>query len=334
MRMQSRITFLERGEMEGLFDDLSMMLGISIEHILIEAEKNIGKAFYASTPLRLLKYAPHNPRWRPEWVAKTAIKAVRGDVAGLGGGLISAVSYDGRGSMVLRISNPVFISRTIGNAVGIYESIERVHGATYDYFMEDGDLVLMMRHPAVGLEPEPLSETRLLLDEIVPGNGPVNYERCARCGTPHDASRALEWNLAEGTITNRLTGKREVVGAVQSVNAMMRELVAELGEEILKPLYECQKEITRQQLERDTTESGKGFWDRFLLACAVKGLGYPLSIDVGDDTVSVEIANAYEQTLYAARIAAAFEHESERMSSIDWDMRRGDMCAFRISAAS
>lgn len=48
VRMQSRITFLEFGEIEGLFEDLSMMIGVSIDHILIEAEKNIGKAFYAS----------------------------------------------------------------------------------------------------------------------------------------------------------------------------------------------------------------------------------------------------------------------------------------------
>jgi len=331
VRMQSRITFQERGEMEGLFDDLSLMLGISIEHILIESEKNIGKAFYASTPLRYLKYAPKNPRLRPSWVARTAVRCVRSDVAGLGSGIIRAESYDAAESMVLRISNPVFIARTVGNSVGIYESIERIHGMDYEYRMDDGDLLLTMRHPTGGAAAEPLSETRLHLDEIVPGEGPVTFKRCGSCRTPSEASRALEWDLGRGTITNRLTGKREVVGAVQSVNAMMRELEAELGEDVLKLLYQCQKELTRQQLERDSFDRGDGFWDRFLMSCAIRGLGYPMGTDIESDAITVEIANAYECTLYAARIASAMEYYTGRISSIAWEMRRSDLCVFTVS---
>lgn len=333
VRVQSRITFLELGEMEGLFDDLSMMIGVSIDHILIEAEKNIGKAFYASTPLRLLRFAPRRPSLRPAWVAKAAVRGVRTDVAGLGGGVISADSYDPRGSMVLRISNPIFVPRTVGNSIGIYESIERVHGVEYEYEIEDGDLVLTMRHPSGDMPPEPLSETRLVLDAIVPGEGPVVYDRCDTCRTPLDASRTLEWDLADGRITNKLTGKRMSVGAVQSVKAMMRELEAELGEDILKPLYECQKEITRQQLERDAFDRGDDFWDRFANSCALKGLGYPAGIEATSDSVTVEVANPYERTLYAARMASALEYLTGKPSSIDWEMQRNDLCVFTASVA-
>jgi hypothetical protein len=329
VRMQSRITFLELGEMEGLFDDLSVMLGVPIDHILIEAEKNVGKAFYASTPLRLLRFAPRNPSFRPAWVAKAAVRGVRTDVAGLGSGIIHAEGYDPHGSMTLRISNPVFFARTVGNSIGIYESIERIHGTEYEYVIEDGDLILTMRHPT-GSAPEPLSETRLVLDEIVPGHGPVVYERCSSCDTPIDASRCLEWDLSRGRITNRLTGKREVVGAIQSVNAMMRELEAELGEEILKPLFQCQKEITRQQLERDGFDRRAGFWDRFFNACALKGLGYPLSTDTEGGTLTVEIKNAYNQVLYAARVASAYEYSTGGPGDFRWETRQNDLCAFTL----
>ncbi|MHB8896628.1 MAG: hypothetical protein ACYC99_15815 [Candidatus Geothermincolia bacterium] len=334
VRMQSRIAFLELGEMEGLFDDLSLMLGVSIEHILIEAEKNIGKAFYASTPLRYLKYAPRNPRLRPSWVAKAAVRGVSSDVAGLGSGILRAESYDPRGSMVLRISNPVFIARTVGNSIGIYESIERIHGAEYEYHLDGGDLVLAMRHPSGDTPPEPLSETRLRLDEIVPGEGTLAYNRCGTCRTPLDVSRALEWDLSRGIITNRVTGKRESVGAVQSVNAMMRELEAELGDDVFRPLYECQKEITRQQLERDGFETGGDFWDRFFYSCAIKGLGFPLGTGTAADAVTVEIANAYERTLYAARVASAMEYSTGKLSRIEWEMRRSDLSVFTVSVAS
>ena len=332
VRLQSRIAFLELGEMEGLFDDLSMMIGVSIDHMLIEAEKNVGKAFYASTPLRYLKYAPRKPALRPVWVAKAAVRGVRSDVAGLGGGIIKAESYDPYGSMVLRISNPVFVARTVGNSVGIYESIERVRGVDYEYRMDNGGLLLTMRHPTGDLPPEPLSETRLVLDSIVPGDGPVRYERCGRCGTPAEAPATLEWDLSKGVITNRLTGKRLSVGSVQSVKAMMRELEKELGEDVLKPLHECQREITRQQLERDSFERGDGFWDRFFYACALKGLGHPSSFEADGGSITVEITNPYETTLFAARVASGLEYLTGEISRVDWEMRGSDLSVFTVSA--
>jgi|GEM_PF-503084 len=333
VRMQSRITFLEHGEVDGLFDDLAIMLGLPIDHILIEAEKNVGKAFYASTPLQYLRFAPRNPSLRPAWLAKAAVRAVRTDVAGLGSGVIRAESYDPRGSMELRISNPVFAARTVGNSIGIYESIERIHGAHYEYRMEDGELVIVMRHPTGSKEPAPLSETRLVLDEVVSGDGSVTYERCASCRTPRDASKSLEWDLPRGTITNRLTRRREVVGSVQSVNAMMRELEAELGEDVFKPLFECQKQITRQQLEAEGIKKGDGFWDRFLFSCAIRGLGFPLATQADEGSVTVEIANAYNQVLYAARVASAFEYASGLPSDTEWIKRQSDLCAFTVSAS-
>jgi hypothetical protein len=333
VKMQSRITFIERGELEGLFDDLSMMLGVTIDHILIEAEKNIGKAFYASTPLRFLRFAPLDQRFRPAWVARGAVRAVRADVAGLGSGVIRAESYDRDGAMLLRMKNPVFTARTVGNSVGIYESIERIRGVDYEYSIEGGDLLLMMRHPAHDSRPDDLAGTRLIFDEVVCGDGPVVFERCGQCGTPLMASAALEWDLPGGKIMNRLTGKRELVGAVQSVNAMLRELEAELGEDVLKPVYSCQKEITRAQLDRDAMGRGDDFWDRFLLGCAVRGLGFPSSIETAAQNVSVEISNPDNPVLYAARIAAALEYLTGLPSQIEWKTRLKEKNAFTLTAA-
>lgn len=330
VRMQSQITFLECGETEGLFFDLSMMLGISIDHILIEAEKNVGKAFYASTPLHLLRYAPRNRYVRPQWIAKAFMRAVRNDVAGLGSGIISADSYRGGRSMVIRFANTCFFPRQVGTSLGIYESIEGIEGADFEYGVEDGDLVIWMRHPTI--PSEPLSETRLRLDAVRPGDGPLSYERCSSCGTPLPASRTLEFDITRGVITNRLTAKRESIGAVQSVNAMLRELEAELGEDVGDMLFACQKEITRQRLERDERNYRGEFWESCLLDFALRGLGYPSSVERGEDSITVETRNAYNQVLYAARMAAAFEHSTGRDSEITWAVRRPDCGVYTISA--
>lgn len=326
---QSRITFLESGEMEGLFGDLSVMLGVSIDHILIEAEKNVGKAFYASTPLRFLRFAPHSPRFRPEFVAKAAVRVVRTEVAGLGSGIISAESYRADESMVLSIENPCFVQRTVGNSLGIFEAIERIHGAEYDYAIEGGTLVIRMRHPRAPVEP--LSETRLTLDPVPPGAGLVRFERCSACGTPAAASRSFQWDMARGMITNRATGRREVAGAAQTVSAMLRELEAELGEDVLRLLYDCQREISLHHLERDYGADREDFWDRYLFDCAVRGLGYPVDFSADAASVTVRIRNAYHQTLYAARMAAALEFITGAVSTIDWRIREPDNGAYTIS---
>jgi hypothetical protein len=327
---QSRITFLECGELEGLFQDLSVMLGVSIDHILIEAEKNIGKAFYESTPLRFLRFAPHSPRMRPEWVAKASVRIVRNEVAGLGSGVIRAEYYRAGESMVIRIANPCFIERTVGNTVGIYESIERVRGVEYDYAIEDSELVIRMKNPSGPTET--LADTRLALDPIMPAEGSVRFDRCAVCGVPLAASGWFQWDFGRGSITNRVTGKREVTGAAQTVSAMLRELEAELGEEVLGLLYDCQKEITHQRLARDYADAGGDFWERFLFEGAVRGLGHPADFRLEDGAVTVRIINAYQHTLYAAKIAAAFEFSTGAQSSIEWETRRPYMAAFTVSS--
>lgn len=330
VRMQSQITFLESSEMESLFDDLAGVMGIPIDHILIEAEKNVGKAFYASTPLRYLKYAPRNRYVRPAWVAKASVRVVRTDVAGLGSGIISADSYRGGTSMVIRFKNPCFIPRLVGTSLGIYESIEGIHGADYQYGLEDGDLVIWMRHPSK--KKELLSETRLYLDEIKPFEGLLSYDRCPTCQTPLIASGALNFDIERGIISNKITGKREFVGNVQSVNAMLRELEVELGEEVQGIIYDLQKKIARERVKREHAARQIEFWEGCLTEFALRGLGFPVRFENRGDSVLVETRNAYNQTLYAARIATAFEVNTGLDSEIEWETREPDHGIYMIRA--
>ncbi|MBU1669472.1 MAG: hypothetical protein KKF41_14465 [Actinobacteria bacterium] len=331
LKVESRIIFLESSELQGLFDDLSAILGVPIDPILIEAEKNIGNAIYWNTPLRLLRFVPYWNWMRPAWLAKTSVRLMRGDVAGLGGGAISADAYKAGDSMVLRYANPCFVPRTVGTSLGIYESIEGIRGADYQYAYEGGDLVITMSHPR--RTSEPLAETRLRLDPVCFGEGPLLYERCGRCGAPLEVCRAMEYDLEGGMITNRLTGKRELVGGVQSIAACIRELEVELGEDVLNLLFACQKEITRWQLERDYGPPGEGFRDRCLLEFALRGLGYPTTLEQDGDSVTIEIFNAYDQTLYAARLAAVVECETGGVADVEWSARHKQRAAYTITAS-
>lgn len=329
-RIKSRITFLEDGEMKTIFDELSGVIGVPVDPILIEAEKNIGKEFYAGTPLRFLRYAPQNRFFRPQFIAKLSVRLVRIDVAGLGSGVIKAESYRGGESMVMRISNPCFVPLMVGNTLGIFESVEEMKSADYEYRIEEnGDLLIHMSHS--GKPGKPLSESRLYLEKVTPGTGPVPYERCARCGIPLAAAGALQWNIKQGSITNRFTKCRESVGAVQSIKAMVRELVDELGEDVLGILYGSQKELSVRQLRDRSGEEADEFWERYLFNLALRGLGYPDRFEMDDGSVSVDIRTAYQQTLYAAKMAAALESLTGLESGIRWEKRDPSRSVYTIS---
>ncbi|MBU4193954.1 MAG: hypothetical protein KKE43_04410 [Actinobacteria bacterium] len=329
-KTRSQITFLEDGELEGLFSDLTGTIGISVEPFLVQAQKEVGKAISASLPLRHMKRVPHNRFFRPQWVARLLVRLVATDMAGLGDGRISVDSYRAGKSLVLRFKNPCLAPLLAGSAAGIYESVEEMPSSNIDYGIEGEDLVIRLSHGEEKAE----SESRLYLEEAGPGDGPLGCDRCQVCLTPLPASRALQWDLGRGIINNRLTGQREVVVASQSVNAILWVLETELGGEIPRILYEHQKSYTRERLAGKETGDPERFWEDHLRGLAFRGLGYPTSFRHNGSSVSVGILNPYNQDLYAAKIAAALEAVTGTASSIEWKKRTHHDCEYEITADS
>lgn len=217
----------------------------------------------------------------------------------------------------------------LGSTQGVYESVEQMPSSRVGYKFDGDDLVVHLTHA----EEKPESEGRLYLEEVEAGTGPLQFARCEKCRTPLEASRRLKWNLDRGEIINPLTGKREDMIAVQSLNSTLRELERELGEEVMGIVYGGQKSYTlyrtKEALKKETPED---FWDQYLFELALRGLGYPEEFEASDGTVAVEVKNAYHQNLYAAKIAAGLEALTGRSSEIDWKERERMHGSYVISA--
>jgi|BarGraNGADG00312_1021997.scaffolds.fasta_scaffold09278_3 hypothetical protein len=327
-RTKARVAILEVREFERLFSDLSDAIGFSIDSLLITAQKNIGKQMYASLTAAHVKGLPTNRLFRPQFLAKLLARLVARDAGILGGGTPRVVSYKAGRQLVLRFINPVVVPRVVGNALGIYESVEEMPSSRVEYHMENGDLIITMSHGGEG--PEPEATRRLYLEEITPSERNITYARCGSCNVPTAISEALEWDIGRGTITNRKTGRREVVVAVQSTNAILRELESELGEDVPRLIYENQKAYTLDSLRGATADDRDAFWQGYLEDLALRGLGYPSVFESDDRGVYLEISNAYTQDLYAARIAAALEALTGKASEVEWMERQRDYAAYRI----
>jgi len=204
---------------------------------------------------------------------------------------------------VVRFRNPVVIPLLVGSLAGIYESIEEMDGSAIDYGLEGADLVVRLTHG----QAEPAEAERLYLEEVREGEGPLRWNRCLACGVPVEAARTWQWDIDQGVIHNRHTDARDVVVAVQSVNAILRELESELGEDVPNLVYGQQKDLSLGKLAGAEVGEAAAFLEERLMELALRGMGYPTSFEFTGSGVAVEIGNAYNQVLYAAKLAADLE---------------------------
>lgn len=325
--------FMEVAEWDAVSGELSNTLGLPIDHIVIEAEKRIGKDLYEMFKgiYHLnLKRVPNSRLLRPQWMGKLFIRALRRDISGIGNGSVTVEEYRTGESLRVRFKNPCLVPVVVGNCLGLYESLETMPGSSAEYRLDGGDLVVQLSHA----EETPGYEDRLYLEEVEPGVGPLRFDRCEHCGVPIKMGRSLSWDLPRGVITNPLTGRREVMVAVQSIGAILRELERELGNEIVEILYTAQKRFSLGHLEGVKASGADAFWQEFLTEMALRGLGYPTEFETAGDSISVDMRNAYDQELYAAKLAAGLEKLTGRGSNINWELRERDHSRYTISTGA
>ncbi len=322
------LLFMETEEWEAITGELARTLGLPVDHIVIDAQKQIGKDLYEmfKDVYRFnIKSIPNSRLLRPQWAAKLFIRALRRDISGIGNGSVRVDEYRAGRKLTVRFENPCLDPVVVGNCLGLYEGLEKMPGSKAEYHLEGGDLVVELSHSANAAD----AERRLYLEEVEPSGGSLRFEKCEDCGVPRAMGSSLSWDIARGTITNPLTGRRYAMAAVQAVYAIMRELERELGVEIVEIMYNAQKRYSLNQLP--PVASPDGFWDGYLTEMALHGYGYPVKFDASKDSVSVEIHNSYDHDLYAAKVAAGFEKTTGGGSRIDWESREKHRAKYTIS---
>lgn len=323
--------FVEVDEWESVFKELSDTLGIPIDHIVIDAQKQVGKDLYEMVRSMYfninVKRVPVNGAIRPQWLGRLIVWGMGKYISGLGAGTARVERYEAGRCLTLRFAEPCLIPMIVGNCLGIYESIEEMPGSDAEYRFDGEDLVVHMTPAA---EAEEIEE-RFYFEPLKEGSGPLAYERCSACGVPVRVSHTMRWNINRGIIRNSFTGRREEMMAVQSVGAVLRELERELGTEIDEILYSAQKRRSLAGLASERVTDADSFWRDLLEGLALRGMGYPSRFTDGGDSIEVEIDNAYSTDLFAAKLAAGLEKVTGKDSSIDWKTRERDRGVYTIA---
>lgn len=295
----------EPAAINNLFGALEELLGFSIEHILVESARRDYRRFLegvmkAHTPGAPLEY-PEQKDARDASRDEAAEQELRekrrqynlqaftiGTTFGYGAFRLDENQYyEGRYSGNIRIvrnlySLPLYAAIALATSEvfekqDLWWKCEKIGEDTYRVYVYPGE------HPG-GLEDR--LRVRGYDYEYKPGD--IDFERCPECRLPLDY-KSYEWNLEEGTITDPESGVRVVITSPSSLDAILADLEAELGEDIPRTVIEAQRR-TMKPLLRERDWVGNGLALRRMIA--LRGLGNLTYYKGSERSLSIVIENS------------------------------------------
>ncbi len=295
-----RVVLVESDLLDDIYERIEKAVGVPIRHIVIEAERAGGKAtFDAMLPKRFTWLMRNRPVL---WVGARLIP-ILGRMAGLADAKV-IFNHPFRGSLA-RIRNAFSPDIYTAMSLGAFESME---GVRYESTLVelDGDTYMM------NMPTKQVSDiTERMAPEIVaPLPGELKVDVCPRCGLPVALSH-LRWDLPNARIIDTRRDVRMSFVDGYACSAVFRELVAELGDDIVPIIIEASHQYETRHIEETSLLAGErgreSKYDDFLSSMPATGQGNPVASEVSDNTFSVTIENPYSPYLLAGQLLAAYE---------------------------
>ncbi|MEW6554282.1 MAG: hypothetical protein AB1384_08365 [Actinomycetota bacterium] len=331
MSPRSRMVFYESENIDDLFEGVERLVGIPIEHIIIESRRRETRRYMEKIYEDGLRNASEETRKgvregelgdSPEQrrileMARELNLSINnigriygyGDIS-LGQRWDKGEAYPWRSQA---IRNPYSLPLYAADMLGSVEAVEQRD--LWVEWQEIGEKTYLIT-ASPGSHPIELEE-RLRRQKYDFKPGDIQYERCPECGLPDEVSRC-NWDLEGGTIIDPENGRRMSLFGPGSLDAILGDLEAELGEDLPEAVIAAQR--------RYITESMRDFdWKldapSFRRMIAARGLGNLASFNGDRNTLSVRIENACLHLLMVGTTQAMVEmvYGSED-STYEWNL--------------
>ncbi len=324
IRSDFRVVIIESNFLEDLFGRIEKNLGISVRHIVFEAQKNAAKGYignWLGGPLGKLLSVPK---------AKGLVINQFHVLGILGGSAYSeTVDYRPGEYGVALIRNPYSKDLMAAMVEGAFEALE---GKPYRHSWTERGNDLLLRVEAADRTEEISDRMYLVFPPAHPGN--IQFARCRRCNVPLDL-RYLKWYENEGIILDTRRDKRVnfLDGYVPST--VFREFRKELGDSVVPIIIEAQREYFLQyihELELLKLAHGdlKNMYHILLDTLPVYGQGNPVSIIRTDSQLEVVVENPYDELLLAGTLAACYQAVEEREPDVSFKQEEEGIQDFLI----
>ena len=303
---RNRMVFFESESIDPLFKGIEELVGMAIEHLVVESRCRETKRYIERT-YHVAEIISPDIR---EALARGGGSG--GDMEDLEGkeGLLSVIRavtdsaidisraygygdqkaselWETGGAYPWRhqtVRSPYSLLFTAADNLGTVEAFEGV-SMNVEYKETGKDTYTIDVSP--GEHPIALSE-RLKRKRYDFKPGEIEFECCPECGIPLEVARR-KWNLDEGVITDTTTGRRMAIFGPFSLDAILDDLESELGEAIPETAIEAQRRYIKSAWGDDK-------WNRdgttFQHMVALRGLGNLKSFQGDKNHVSVHIQNS------------------------------------------
>jgi hypothetical protein len=194
---------------------------------------------------------------------------------------------------------------------------EQTEGTGFEIAYDPADAELV-RYTAVKGGDYDAEKERFRYEEkdAIPGN--VQHRTCGTCGVPVRISQTFYWDEQEGLVGNQRHHMREVVFPVDGINALIRGLCLELGEDINRTIVGLQREYKRDTFIQQDILARKNYLG-LLRQQMVKGLGNFTEVAREGDTLRVTVENPFNAPLLAGRVAGYYEAMEDRPAAVEWE---------------
>jgi len=313
----NRIALFESRIIDNLFKGIEELIGMSVEHIVIESRRREVKRYIEkSFPAWMIKpLVAVNEHLGGAFMLKHAVRAVRnplgksinkkvldvGRVYGYGDVELGPLWSDGDQHpwRVNVIRNPHSVLFFAAEALASVEAFEgRDHWVRYESI--DDDAYEYTAYPAE--HPVELKDwLKRRRYGFKPGD--ITFERCPECGIPMEVAR-LEWDLDDGTVQDPESGRRMALIGPFSMDSVLHDLEAELGPSIPDVVVEAQRKYVKSRIEGGYWRHGGTTFNRL---AALRGVGNITRFEADEKRLSVNIENSCMPLLVLGMAQAIYE---------------------------
>jgi len=313
-----------------LFAGISRLLGLPIDHIVIESRRreveqyvaarypaSFRKAFKKLNDLadgdRMWQRAVRNVLSKTGKLFFVRVSDI-GRACGFGDILPSELweENDRYAYRVNTIRKPYSLLLYLGETLGSAEPWD-LEDMCVDYEKTGDDTYRVMLSP--GRHPIELAD-RLQVRKRAYRPGDMVFELCPGCGLPRIISH-FRWDLKDGVITDPGTGRRMAIYSPASLEAILEDLEAELGETLTEAVITAQRDYVKSTYDvRDWKVRGAEGLKREL---ALRGLGNLTTFREEGGGVEIHIENACIHPVMVGTAQGFFELAGElKESSCAW----------------
>lgn len=325
----NRMVFFECEVIDEVFRGIERLLGMPIEHIVIESRARETKRYIERVypPQARVAGAPYRPG-SEEWEGlKATVRNLGQNIIDIGH--VYGYGYTCHGELwesgdpypwrVQVVNEPYSIFFAAADNLGSIEVIEGIE-MWVRYRETSRDTYRIEVYP--GEHPMELKE-RLKRRRYPFKPGDIEFERCPECGVPLEVAQR-KWDLENGKITDTDTGRRMALFGPMAVDAICDDLVEELGPVITDTVIEAMRRYIRTAWALEEWRRDAGTFRRMI---ALRGMGNLASFDGDRNHLTITVENATLHLYMVGAIQALVEmaYRVER-SRVEWELAEdGDL---------